>query len=402
MPNDENAGMPVRDAQAFARKMKRRLAVAAVIAVALAAGGIISRGIKAGRLAEWTKAQSIPTVEVVSPKPGTGEQELVLPGDVAAFTDAQIRARVNGYIREWKHDIGAHVKAGETLAIIDAPELEQQLEQAKGEQAKAEAHVQLAKLTSKRWAALRASTAVSQQSVDEKSGDFNAKIADVAAARANVERLKALQGFTQVVAPFTGLVTRRNIDVGVLVGPGNGQELFDIADIHVVRVFVRAPQAFVAQLPTGMTATLKLPQFPSRVFTAKLDSTSNAIAEKSRTLLVQLLANNADGALLPGSYAEVHFKLPANAQLLRVPANAILYRDNGLNVATVGPDRKVVIKPIEVARDLGVEIEVLSGISAADRIIVNPPDIIADGDIVRLSSDDTAKNVPDGKKTKVE
>ena len=165
-------------------------------------------------------------MEVVSPKPGTGEQELVLPGDVAAFTDAQIRARVNGYIREWKHDIGAHVKAGETLAIIDAPELEQQTEQAKGEQARAEAHVQLAKLTSKRWAALRASTAVSQQSVDEKSGDFNAKIADVAAARANVERLKALQGFTQVVAPFTGLVTRRNIDVGVLVGPGNGQELF--------------------------------------------------------------------------------------------------------------------------------------------------------------------------------
>lgn len=399
MPNDETA---VPRPQAIALKMKRWLFIAGVVAIVLAAAGMISRGIKAARLAELTTEQSIATVEVVLPSSGKGAQELVLPGDIAAFTEAQIRARVNGYIREWKYDIGAHVKAGETLATIDAPELEQQLQQAKDEQAKAEANVQLAKLTSKRWAALRASTAVSQQSVDEKSGDFNAKMAEAAAARANVERLKALQGFTRVTAPFSGVVTQRNIDLGVLVGPGDNRELFDLADIHVVRVFVRAPQAFVAQLHIGANATLKLPQFPNRIFAAKLNSTSNAIAEKSRTLLAQLLAINADGALLPGAYAEVHFKLPADARLPRVPANAILYRDNGLNVATVGADRKVAIKPIEVARDLGVEIEVLSGISTTDRIIVNPSDIIANGDIVRLSGEDSASVSSDAKKTKVE
>lgn len=399
MPNDETA---VPRPQAIALKMKRWLFIAGVVAIVLAAAGMISRGIKAARLAELTTEQSIATVEVVLPSSGKGAQELVLPGDIAAFTEAQIRARVNGYIREWKYDIGAHVKAGETLATIDAPELEQQLQQAKDEQAKAEANVQLAKLTSKRWAALRASTAVSQQSVDEKSGDFNAKMAEAAAARANVERLKALQGFTRVTAPFSGVVTQRNIDLGVLVGPGDNRELFDLADIHVVRVFVRAPQAFVAQLHIGANATLKLPQFPNRIFAARLDSTSNAIAEKSRTLLAQLLAINADGALLPGAYAEVHFKLPADARLPRVPANAILYRDNGLNVATVGADRKVAIKPIEVARDLGVEIEVLSGISTTDRIIVNPSDIIANGDIVRLSGEDSASVSSDAKKTKVE
>ncbi len=399
MPNDETA---VPRPQAIALKMKRWLFIAGVVAIVLAAAGMISRGIKAARLAELTTEQSIATVEVVLPSSGKGAQELVLPGDIAAFTEAQIRARVNGYIREWKYDIGAHVKAGETLATIDAPELEQQLQQAKDEQAKAEANVQLAKLTSKRWAALRASTAVSQQSVDEKSGDFNAKMAEAAAARANVERLKALQGFTRVTAPFSGVVTQRNIDLGVLVGPGDNRELFDLADIHVVRVFVRAPQAFVAQLHIGANATLKLPQFPNRIFAARLNSTSNAIAEKSRTLLAQLLAINADGALLPGAYAEVHFKLPADARLPRVPANAILYRDNGLNVATVGADRKVAIKPIEVARDLGVEIEVLSGISTTDRIIVNPSDIIANGDIVRLSGEDSASVSSDAKKTKVE
>ncbi len=391
MPHDENAEPASRSAT---QKIKRRFAIAAALAVILAASGIAVRGYDAERLAKWTQEQAISTVKTVTPKIGVGEQELVLPGNVEALFDARIRARVTGYIRDWTYDIGAHVKSGAILATIDAPDLDQQLQQAKGEQARAEAELELAKLTSKRWAALRASTAVSQQSADEKSGDYSAKASAVAAARANVERLKALQGFTQIVAPFAGVVTVRNVDIGALVSPDRAQELFSVADIHQVRVYVGVPQSYSAQLHEGMQATLKLPQYPRRSFQAKLVTTSNAIATSSRTLLVQLIAENPDGALLPGSFAEAHFKLPGNANVLRVPAAAILYRNNELNVATVGPDHKVVIRPIKIARDLGVEIEVASGIAASDRIIENPSDMIRDGDVVRLAEDENSKDAP--------
>ena len=354
------------------------------------------------RLALWTQEQAIPTVKVVLPKIGGNQQDLVLPGEIQALYNAQIRARVNGYIKEWRYDIGARVKTGETLATIDAPELDQQLEQAKGEQAKVLAQAQLAKLTSKRWAALRASTAVSQQSADEKNGDVEAKSAEHSAARSNVERIKALEGFKQIVAPFAGVITARKIDIGILVGPGNDQELFDIADIHQVYVYVRAPQAYATQMREGMITTLTLPQFKDRRFSARLVATSSAIAEKSRTLLVQLLADNPDFALLPGSYVEAHFKLPENTKVLRVPASSIYYRDNEMNVATVGPDRKVVVKKIQVERDLGAEIEVASGISPTDRVINNPPEMLSNGDIVKLASDEHAAVPPGSKNSGVE
>ncbi|CAN2535478.1 Multidrug+resistance+protein+MdtE [Methylocapsa aurea] len=327
----------------------------------------------------------MPSVALVAPSAGPGLQDVVLPSNVQSFYDARIRSRVQGYIRDWKYDIGAKVKAGDVLATIEAPDLDQQLQQAKGELARAEAVVDLAKLTSKRWSALRSSTAVSQQSADEKSGDYSAKVAAAQAARANVERLKALQSYLQITAPFAGVVTARNVDIGALVGPEMAMELFSVADIHKMRVYVGAPQAYAASIKIGMKAQLKLPQYPDRMFDAVVETTSNAIAEKSRTLLVQLLADNRDGALLPGSYADVHFKLPGRPGVLRIPAAAIFFHGNKLAVATVIGGNKVKIKPIDVARDMGKEIEVAGGLSPDDRLILNPPQTLSDGDEVRIA-----------------
>jgi RND family efflux transporter MFP subunit len=381
----EQTDISSAEAQATRKRMKFWLGGAALIAVGLAAAGIASRWIGESRLAHWTEAQAIPTVELATLKTGGGDQGLVLPGEIRAFNEAQIRARVNGYLKEWKFDIGARVKAGEVLAVIDAPELDQQYEQAKGELAKAEAHAQLAKLTSKRWAALRASTVVSQQSVDEKGGDVNAKVAEVSAARANLDRLKALKGFTEITAPFSGVVTARKVDIGVLVGPGHPIELFDVADIHQMRVYVRVPQSLATRIRQGMKATLTLSQHPGRTFDARVIATSDAIAESSRSLLVQLLAANPDGALLPGSFTEVRFELPKDPSTVRIPATALLFRDNQLHVAIVAPDMKVALKEIHVERDLGTEVEVSSGIGASDRIINYPSDSIRDGDPVLIA-----------------
>jgi RND family efflux transporter MFP subunit len=366
-------------------RFKGRLIIAALVALALAVAGIFIRNKDFKQLAEGTKQGAIPTVAVVTPQLGPAVEEIILPGNVQSFFDARIRARVQGYVRDWKYDIGARVKAGEVLATVEAPELDQQLQQAKGELTRAEAEVDLAKLTSKRWSALRASTAVSQQSADEKSGDYQAKCAAMEAARANVDRLKALTGFLQITSPFAGVVTARNVDIGALVGPDNKLELFSVADIHQVRIYVGVPQAYAASIKIGMTAELKLAQFPTRLFAAKVLTTSNAIAENSRSLLVQLLADNPEGLLLPGSYAEVHFKLPGRPGVRRIPASAVFFQKNALAVATVGADSKVTIKPITIVRDLGTTIEISSGPSLSDRMILNPPQSLSDGDEVRIA-----------------
>ncbi len=366
-------------------RLKRRLAIAALVALALAAAGVFIRNKDFKQLAEATKEGAIPTVAVGAPQAGPAVEEIILPGNVQSFFDARIRARVQGFVRDWRYDIGAKVKAGDVLATVEAPELDQQLQQAKGELSRAEAEVNLAKLTSKRWSALRASTAVSQQSADEKSGDYQAKVAATEAARANVERLRALTGYLQITSPFAGVVTARNVDIGALVGPENKLELFSVADIHQVRIYVGVPQAYAASIKPGMIAELKLAQFPTRLFTAKVLTTSNAIAENSRSLLVQLIADNPEGLLLPGSYAEVHFKLPGRPGVRRIPASAIFFQKNALAVATVGANSKVAIKPITIVRDLGTTIEISSGPALSDRIILNPPQSLSDGDEVRIA-----------------
>lgn len=373
--------------------LKRRFALAALLALALAVGGVLFRQHSASRLAELTKEGALPSVALVAPSAGPGLQDVMLPGNVQSFYDARIRSRVQGYIRDWKYDIGAKVKAGDVLATIEAPDLDQQLQQAKAELSRAEAVVDLAKLTSKRWSALRSSTAVSQQSADEKSGDYSAKVAAAQAARANVERLKALQSYLQITAPFAGVITARNVDIGALVGPEMAMELFSVADVHKVRIYVGAPQVYASSIKIGVKARLKLPQYPDRMFDAEVVTTSNAIAEKSRTLLVQLLADNRDGALLPGSYADVHFQLPGRPGVLRIPAAAIFFQGNKLAVATVVGGNSVKIKAINVARDLGKEIEVDGGVSPDDRLILNPPQTLSDGDEVRIvESADSTKN----------
>jgi len=366
-------------------RLKRRLVIAALVALALAAAGVFIRNKDFKQLTEATKEGAIPTVAVGTPQAGPAVEEIILPGNVQSFFDARIRARVQGFVRDWRYDIGAKVKAGDVLATVEAPELDQQLQQAKGELSRAEAEVNLAKLTSKRWSALRASTAVSQQSADEKSGDYQAKVAAMEAARANVERLRALTGYLQITSPFAGVVTARNVDIGALVGPENKLELFSVADIHQVRIYVGVPQAYAASIKPGMIAELKLAQFPTRLFTAKVLTTSNAIAENSRSLLVQLIADNPEGLLLPGSYAEVHFKLPGRPGVRRIPASAIFFQKNALAVATVGADSKVTIKPITIVRDLGATIEISSGPALGDRIILNPPQSLSDDDEVRIA-----------------
>ena len=375
------------------RSNNRRFFAAALIAAGLAAFGIVSRWLEHNRLAQWTEAQATASVELATLKMGSADDGLTLPGEIKALNEAQIRARVNGYIKEWKYDIGARVKAGETLATIDAPELDQQYQEAKGQLEKAEAHAQLARLTSKRWAALRASTVVSQQSVDEKSGEANAKDAEVAVARGNLNRLQALKAFTEVTAPFAGVVTARRIDIGVLVGPSHPIELFDIADIHQLRVYVRVPQSLAPQIRQGMKATLSLPQYPGRPFEAKVIATSDAIEANSRTLLVQLLVSNESGALLPGSFAEVRFELPKKPNVIRIPATALLIRDNQIQVAIVGADQRVAFRKLTIDRDLGSEVEVSAGVHVSDRVVNFPSESLHEGEAVIVPSETSADRI---------
>jgi RND family efflux transporter MFP subunit len=349
--------------------------------------GIMGRHESEAELQTWTDAAAVPTVAIVLPQRGEQPQELVLPGDVEAFYQAPIYARVSGYVKMWYEDIGARVQAGQLLAEIDAPDLDQQLAKAKGNLAIAKANEALAILTARRWQALRATDSVSQQTADEKTGDAAAKHAAVLAAEADVQRLIALESFKRITAPFDGVVTARKTDVGVLInaGSGSGPELFSVADVHAMRIYVRVPQTFVPELQIGMKATLQLPQYARESFTAKLATTSSAIAPESRTVLVELHADNADGKLLPGTYAEVHFQLPEPPDVLRLPVSALLFREHGLEVATVGPHGKVVLKPIGIGRDLGNEVEVTSGIGPADRVIDSPPDSIATGNAVQVA-----------------
>lgn len=380
-PSDESESL-ASGSPRTRRSNKGRFFVAALIAAGLAAFGVISRRLEHDRLAQWTEAQATPSVELATLKLGSADDGLTLPGEIKALNEAQIRARVNGYVKEWKYDIGARVKAGETLAVIDAPELDQQYQEAKGQLEKAEAHAQLARLTSKRWAALRASTVVSQQSVDEKSGEANAKDAEVAVARGNLNRLQALKSFTEVTAPFAGVVTARRIDVGVLVGPAHPVELFDIADIHQLRVYVRVPQSLAPQIRQGMKAALSLPQYPGRTFEAKVTATSDAIEANSRTLLVQLLTNNDSGALLPGSFAEVRFELPKKTNVVRIPATALLFRDNQIQVAVVDADQRIAFRKLTIDRDLGSEVEVSAGVHVSDRVVNFPSETLQEGEAV--------------------
>lgn len=379
-------------------KIGRALVLLALVAAGAAAWGISSRRNDETKLRQWTLDRAIPTVAVVSPERGGAARELVLPGDVDAFYNAVVHAQVSGYVHAWYKDIGAHVKAGDVLATIDTPELDQRLAESREQLTKAKANQALAAVTADRWKSLRQSGAVSQQAAD-KVADEAAKDAEVAAASANVDRLKALKAFANIVAPFDEVVTQRNVDIGSLVSDSANANsgLFAVADTHEMRVYVKVPQSFAADMHEGMKATLKLPQYSDRAFDATITTTSQAIDAKSRSLLVELSANNNDGALQPGAFAEVHFQIPTSADALRLPASAMIFRNQSAEVATVGADNRIVMKKVEIGRDLGTEVEIGSGLSAGDRVVANPPNSIDEGDRVRILSP-TGDGRPDGDK----
>lgn len=363
-----------------------------LVAGGAAAWGIVSRRNDDATLAQWTDQRAIPTVAVVTPERGSGTQELVLPGDVDAFYTAVIHAQVSGYIYKWYKDIGASVKAGDLLATIDTPALDQQLAEGREQLSRAKANQALAAVTAERWQSLRKTGAVSQQAADEKSADEQAQEAGVAAASDNVDRLKALKSFANIVAPFDGIVTQRNIDIGSLVSDSTtaGTSLFAVADTHEMRVYVSAPQSYAADLHDGMKATLVLPQYPGRSFSATIATTARAIDTKSRTLLVELSADNSDGALPPGSFAEIHFEFPRSTDKLQLPASAIIFRNRTAEVAAVGPNNRVVMKPVEIAEDYGTSVAISKGVGPEDRVIASPSDSLEAGDEVRIQEQNPA------------
>jgi RND family efflux transporter MFP subunit len=377
----------------------RFLLLLAFVAVAVAASGVTTRRKEEDKLTKWTAEQAVPDVAIVRPKPDEQSQGLVLPGDVEANFSASIHGQAAGYVREWRTDIGAKVKRGETLAIVDTPELDQRVTEAEGEFAKSKAKQALAHVTAQRWKTLRSSAAVSQQAIDEKESDASATDADVAAAQANLDRLRALKAFSNIAAPFDGVVTARNVDVGSLVttSASQGEPLFVVADVSRMRIYVRAPQIYAAQLHNGMQAGLILPEYPGRIFPAQISTTSDAIDAKSRALLVELTADNRDGLLKPGAFAQVTFQLAPTPNSMSVPASALLFRNEAILLATVDKDSRIQMKKIEIARDYGARVEIASGLSAADDIVRNPPESLTQGDAVNVVETDGVKEGDDVK-----
>jgi RND family efflux transporter MFP subunit len=352
--------------------------------------GINSRVQAATELKRETDQSAIATVAVVHPKPSGETEEILLPGNIQAFTDTPIYARTNGYLKSWKVDIGAHVQSGQLLAEIETPEVDQQLSQAQADLATAEANLALSQTTAARYEALLKSDSVAKQDVDEKIGDLNAKKAIVDSAKYNVKRLQQLQGFEKVYAPFDGVITARSTDIGALINAGsstttaNGKELFHESATGTLRVYVNVPQMYARAARVGSTADLTFNEIPGRRFRGTLVRTADSIDTASRTLLTEVDVDNTNGELLTGAYVSVHIKLPSKAQTVTIPVNTLIFRSEGLRVALVR-DGKAQLTPFIMGRDFGSQVEVLGGLSAGDSVIVNPSDSLTSGTPVTVS-----------------
>ncbi len=379
-------------------RIRRYILIAICVALVLAAWGILSRLYARIALERTAADAALFNVATVHPSRGPGTDLLVLPGTVQAFYEAPIYARTNGYLRVWYTDIGASVKKGQLLAEIDTPEIDQQLRQAQADLATAQANYQLARTTNERWQGLLATESVSKQDADERAGDAAAKAAAEQSAAANLARLKDLESFKRVLAPFDGVVTQRSTDVGALINAGEapGSALFRVADTHRLRIYTSVPQSYASQIHTGLSAALVFADRPGRQFEAQVSSTARALDASSRTLQVELQIDNTRGELLPGSYSEVHFDLHGSSTL-RVPVNAVLFRSQGLLVATVDKTSHAHLRPITQGRDFGKEIEVLSGLEPDDTLIVNPPDSLSEGMEVRVVAPGAAGGAPAGR-----
>lgn len=367
------------------------LAVLAVVIGIVVFRGVTARAKATTDLSRDTQQNAVSTVMVTYPEAGAPHQEIVLPGNTQAFTDTPIYARTNGYLRRWYSDIGARVKAGQLLAEIETPEVDQQLRQAQAELATAQANYTLAQSTAQRWQFLMKSDSVSKQETDEKLGDLNAKKAIVASAESNVRRLEETQRFQKIYAPFSGVITARNVDIGALIDAGSntpGRELFHLASINTLRVYVNVPEVYSRAAVPGATAELTLDEYPGRVFHGKLVRNANAIDSATHTLLVEVDVNNPKGELLPGSYVSVHLKLPSQVESVTIPSNALLFRQEGLRAAIVR-DGKTQLIPIKIGRDFGHSVEVVSGLAAKDPVILNPPDSIISGTPVNMKQQES-------------
>ena len=359
------------------------LAVAGVVVVS----GIATRANSNQKLEKWTLEQALPSVSVIVPGASGEVSSIALPARFEAYSRAPIYARVSGYLKNWHADIGTRVKAGQVLAEVETPDLDQKLLQAKADLATAKANEALAKTTAERWESLLDSGAVSPQEVDEKKGDHEAKQAMTKAAQANVDRLLATRDFARILAPFDGAVTARNTDTGALIteGSNNGPALFEISDTRKLRLYVNVPQNYVGSIKPGTTADITVPEQPGKTYAATVESTSRAVDAASGAMLVQLIVDNKDAALLPGGYANVNLRLPKTVAALAIPSSALIFDKTGLRVATVDAENKVRLKTVTLARDLGKTVELSSGITGTDRIIENPPDGVADGQVMHVA-----------------
>ena len=383
------------------RRVALLLCAVAIGAIVLAASGVMDRAKSRQEVATWTNDQAIQTVRLVQPVRGPSEQELVLPGNVAAFYSGSLFARASGYVTDWRKDIGAHVTKGEILATISAPDLDQQLEEAKAQLVQLQATVEqaqansdLGKVTDQRTAQLVAQGWTSKEQGDTDHLTAAARVAAVAVAKANVvaqqaavSRLEELKRFEEIKAPFDGVVTARNVDVGDLLTAGGtaGRALFQIADIHRMRIYVSVPQGFLGELAPGVKATLVLPGL-KQTFEAEMVSTSNSLVENSRTALIELQADNPDGKLWPGAFTEVHFHIPSNPDTLFVPLTALVFGAQGMQVAAVDTNDKVALKTVRLGRNLGNRVEVESGVALGDRLIDNPTESTQTGDVVQVAA----------------
>jgi len=380
--------VPEQEQHAQARRKGYLLAaILAVIFIVLAVVGISIRMSERHALAKETEAIAVPSVEVVRPKPEPPQQELVLPSTLQAFIESPIYARTNGYLGRWYKDIGSRVSKGQLLAEIETPEVDQELMQARASRDQADSQLKLAQTSAKRWENLQKMDAVSEQETDERTSSSSQAQATLAAATANVKRLEQLESFKHIYAPFSGVLTRRNIDIGALINAGNGganQELFVVAQIDPIRIYVDVPESDSPSIHPGVGADIELPALVGQHFAGKVVRTADAIDPVTRTLRTEIDVPNPKGQLLPGSYAQVHFALKEQVQRITVPANALLFRAEGPRAAVIGQDDKARLRPVIIGRDFGTTVEILSGLDPADAVVVGPGDSLEDGQQVHV------------------
>ncbi len=358
-----------------------------LIAVTVVVFGMVSRAGQNSRLHDLTEAQAVPVVAIVAPTPVENHASLELPGRLEAYIRAPIYARVPGYLKSWNHDIGSLVKAGDVLGEIDTPDLDQQLTQARADLSVAEANAKLAQISAERWQSLAGTDAVAKQDVDQRTFTWNANIAQVKAAQANVDRLVAEEGFKRLIAPFDGVVTARETDIGALINVGatGGAELFVVSETSKLRVYINVPQNYVPSVPPGTKATIRVPEHPDKTYSGMVEASAQAVNASSGTTLMQLVVDNSASEMMPGDYASMHLQIAAATHVLSVPSSALIFDAKGLSIATVDADNRVLLKPVSIERDLGTIIELASGLSPSDRVIEIPPDGIGNGAPVRLA-----------------